>query len=162
MALSNRFGHMIVNTSNKSECAVGYGTLYGDMVGGFGALKDVYKTDVYRLAHYRNRLEDDPVIPERVILRAPSAELRPNQKDQDSLPDYDVLDAILRLYIEDDKSFDDIVKAGFDEETVVRVLKMVDINEYKRRQAPLGSKISKRSFGRERRYPLVNNWQARF
>ena len=162
MALSNRFGHMIVNTSNKSECAVGYGTLYGDMVGGFGALKDVYKTDVYRLANYRNRLEDDPVIPERVILRAPSAELRPNQKDLDSLPDYDVLDAILRLYIEDDKSFDDIVKAGFDEETVVRVLKMVDINEYKRRQAPLGSKISKRSFGRERRYPLVNNWQARF
>lgn len=162
MALSNRFGHMIVNTSNKSECAVGYGTLYGDMIGGFGALKDVYKTDVYRLAHYRNRLEDDPVIPERVIARAPSAELRPNQKDQDSLPDYAILDAILRLYIEEDKSFDDIVQAGFDEETVVRVLKMVDINEYKRRQAPLGSKIGKRSFGRERRYPLVNNWQARF
>lgn len=162
MALSNKFGHMVVNTSNKSEVAVGYGTLYGDMVGGFGALKDVYKTDVYRLAAYRNRLEDTPVIPERVILRAPSAELRPDQKDQDSLPDYDTLDAILRLYIEEDLSFKDIVKAGFDEETVAKVLRMVDINEYKRRQAPIGSKIGKRAFGRERRYPLVNAWQIKF
>lgn len=162
MALSNRFGHMVVNTTNKSEAAVGYGTLYGDMVGGFGALKDVYKTDVYRLAHYRNRLEDDPVIPERVILRAPSAELAPDQKDQDSLPSYEVLDGILRLYIEGDKSFADIVSAGYDEEVVAKVLKMVDVNEYKRRQAPFGAKISVRSFGRERRYPIVNNWQARF
>lgn len=162
MALSNRFGHMVVNTSNKSEMAVGYGTLYGDMVGGFAALKDIYKTDVYRLADYRNRLEDDPVIPERVIKRAPSAELRPNQKDQDSLPDYEVLDGILRLYIEDNKGFAEIVAAGFESDTVSHVLKMVDGSEYKRRQAPIGSKIGSRSFGRERRMPLVNGWQARF
>ncbi|MDO4427400.1 MAG: NAD+ synthase [Moraxella sp.] len=162
MALSNKFGHMVVNTTNKSEAAVGYGTLYGDMVGGFGVLKDVYKTDVYRLAHYRNRLEDDPVIPERVIMRAPSAELREDQKDQDSLPDYAVLDGILRLYIEHDKSLADIVAAGFDEETAVKVLKMINHNEYKRRQAPIGSKISRRAFGRERRYPLVNGWQVRY
>lgn len=162
MALSNKFGHMVVNTTNKSEAAVGYGTLYGDMVGGFGVLKDVYKTDVYRLAHYRNRLEDEPVIPERVIMRAPSAELREDQKDQDSLPDYAVLDGILRLYIEHDKSLADIVAAGFDEETAVKVLKMINHNEYKRRQAPIGSKISRRAFGRERRYPLVNGWQVRY
>lgn len=161
MALSNKFGHMVVNTSNKSECAVGYGTLYGDMVGGYGALKDVYKTDVYRLAQYRNRLEDEPVIPERVILRAPSAELRPDQKDQDSLPDYETLDAILRLYIEGNKSFKDIVKAGFDESTVEQVMRLVDINEYKRRQAPIGTKISHAPFG-ERLFPLVHNWQARW
>lgn len=161
MALSNKFGHMVVNTSNKSEVAVGYGTLYGDMVGGFGALKDVYKTDVYRLANYRNRLEDTPVIPERVILRAPSAELRPDQKDQDSLPEYEVLDAILRLYIEEERSFDDIVNAGFDETMVIKVLQMVNKNEYKRRQAPIGSKISTRAFS-ERRYPLVNGWQVKF
>ncbi len=161
MALSNKFGHMVVNTSNKSEVAVGYGTLYGDMVGGFAALKDVYKTDVYRLAHYRNRLEDTPVIPERVIMRAPSAELRPDQKDQDSLPDYDILDGILRLYIEGDKSYKDIVSAGFDEETVAKVLRMVDINEYKRRQAPIGTKVSRRAFGRERRYPIVNGWNVK-
>lgn len=162
MALSNRFGHMVVNTTNKSEAAVGYGTLYGDMVGGFGVLKDVYKTDVYRLANYRNRIEDDPVIPERVILRAPSAELAPDQKDQDSLPDYETLDAILRLYIEGDKSFADIVSAGFEEEVVAKVMRMVDVCEYKRRQAPFGAKISSRCFGKERRYPIVNNWQARF
>lgn len=162
MALSNRFGHMVINTTNKSEAAVGYGTLYGDMVGGFAAIKDLYKTDVYRLAHYRNRLEDEPVIPERVITRPPSAELRPDQTDQDSLPDYDVLDGILRLYIEGEKSFDDIVKAGFDEATTLKVLRMVDVNEYKRRQAPFGTKISTRAFGRERRYPVVNGWQARF
>lgn len=161
MALSNRFGHMVLNTSNKSECAVGYGTLYGDMVGGFGVLKDIYKTDVYRLAHYRNRLEDEPVIPERVIVRPPSAELRPEQKDQDSLPDYDVLDGILRLYIEGNQSLSQIVKAGFDEAIVRQVLGMVNNNEYKRRQAPLGTKISRQCFGRERRYPLVNGWQLK-
>lgn len=161
MALSNRFGHMVVNTSNKSECAVGYGTLYGDMVGGFGVLKDVYKTDVYRLAHYRNRLEDEPVIPERVIMRAPSAELRPDQKDQDSLPEYETLDAILRLYIEGNQSLSQIVKAGYDEAVASRILRMVNINEYKRRQAPLGSKVSRQCFGRERRYPLVNGWQLK-
>lgn len=158
MALSNKYGHLVINTSNKSESAVGYGTLYGDLVGGFGALADVYKTDVYRLANYRNRLEDEPVIPERVITRPPSAELRPNQTDQDNLPDYEVLDGILRLYIEGNKSFEEIVKAGFDETIVLKVLKMVDKNEYKRRQAPFGAKMSGRSFG-ERIYPLVNGWQ---
>lgn len=158
MALSNKYGHLVLNTSNKSESAVGYGTLYGDLVGGFGVLADVYKTDVYRLANYRNRLEDDPVIPERVISRPPSAELRPNQKDQDSLPDYEVLDNILRLYIEQNKSYDDIVKAGVDEQLALKVLKMVDKNEYKRRQAPFGAKMSGRSFG-ERAYPIVNAWQ---
>lgn len=158
MALSNKYGHLVINTSNKSESAVGYGTLYGDLVGGFGALADVYKTDVYRLANYRNRLEDEPVIPERVITRPPSAELRPNQTDQDNLPDYEVLDGILRLYIEGNKSFEEIVKAGFDETIVLKVLKMVDKNEYKRRQAPFGAKMSGRSFG-ERTYPLVNGWQ---
>lgn len=161
MALSNKFGHMVINTTNKSEAACGYGTLYGDMVGGFGALKDIYKTDVYRLAEYRNRLEDEPVIPERVIMRAPSAELRPNQKDQDSLPDYAILDGILRLYIEEDRSFKDIVSKGYDEDTVAKVLRMVDINEYKRRQAPIGTKVSARAFIRERRYPIVNGWQVR-
>lgn len=158
MALSNKFGHMVVNTSNKSESAVGYGTLYGDLVGGFGALADVYKTDVYRLANYRNRLEDDPVIPERVISRPPSAELRPNQTDQDNLPDYEILDGILRLYVEGNKSFESIVKAGFDEAVVAKVLKMVDKNEYKRRQAPFGAKVSAKSFG-ERDYPIVQGWQ---
>lgn len=161
MALSNKFGHMVVNTTNKSEAACGYGTLYGDMVGGFGALKDIYKTDVYRLAEYRNRLEDEPVIPERVIMRAPSAELRPNQKDQDSLPDYEILDGILRAYIEEDRSFKDIVSQGYDEDTVAKVLRMVDVNEYKRRQAPIGTKVSARAFIRERRYPIVNGWQVR-
>lgn len=161
MALSNKFGYMVINTTNKSEAACGYGTLYGDMVGGFGALKDIYKTDVYRLSEYRNRLEDEPVIPERVIMRAPSAELRPNQKDQDSLPDYDILDGILRLYIEEDKSFKDIVAQGYDEDIVAKVLRMVDVNEYKRRQAPIGTKISVRAFIRERRYPIVNGWQVR-
>ena len=160
MALSNKFGHMVINTTNKSEAAVGYGTLYGDMVGGFGVLKDIYKTDVYRLANYRNRLEDDPVIPERVILRPPSAELRPDQTDQDSLPDYDLLDGILRLYIEEDMSLQDIVKSGYSKEVVAKVLAMVDKSEYKRRQAPIGAKISKRTFGRERIYPLVNGWQV--
>lgn len=161
MALSNRYGYMVVNTTNKSEAAVGYGTLYGDLVGGFAALKDVYKTDVYRLARYRNSLENDPIIPERVLMRAPSAELRPEQKDQDTLPDYSVLDGILRLYVEGDQSFKQIVEAGFDEETVAKVLHLVDINEYKRRQAPFGSKVSHRTFGRERRYPVINGWQIR-
>lgn len=161
MALSNKFGHMVINTGNKSENAVGYSTLYGDMVGGFDVLKDVYKTDVYRLANYRNRLEDEPVIPERVITRAPSAELRPDQKDQDSLPEYALLDQILRLYIEEDLGYKAIVAAGFDEAVVEKVLAMVDRAEYKRRQGAIGTKITKKSFGRERRYPLVNGWSIK-
>ncbi|OAV24589.1 NAD synthetase [Moraxella catarrhalis] len=161
MALSNKFGHMVISTGNKSENAVGYSTLYGDMVGGFDVLKDVYKTDVYRLANYRNRLEDNPVIPERVITRPPSAELRPNQKDQDSLGDYDTLDNILRMYIDDDLGYKAIVAAGFEPQKVEKILSMVDRAEYKRRQGAIGTKITKKSFGRERRYPLVNGWSIK-
>ncbi|MGK8252376.1 NAD+ synthase [Moraxella lacunata] len=160
MALSNKFGHMVISTGNKSENAVGYSTLYGDMVGGFDVLKDVYKTDVYRLADYRNRLEDNPVIPERVITRPPSAELRPDQKDQDSLPDYTLLDAILKMYIDEDLGYKAICAAGFDPAVVERVLTMVDRAEHKRRQGAIGTKITKKSFGRERRYPLVNGWSV--
>lgn len=161
MALSNKFGHMVISTGNKSENAVGYSTLYGDMVGGFDVLKDVYKTDVYRLANYRNRLEDNPVIPERVITRPPSAELRPNQKDQDSLGDYETLDSILKMYIDDDLGYKAIVAAGFEPKTVEKILSMVDRAEYKRRQGAIGTKITKKSFGRERRYPLVNGWSIK-
>ena len=161
MALSNKFGHLVITTGNKSELAVGYSTLYGDMAGGFDVLKDVYKSQVYKLASYRNRLEDTPVIPERVITRPPSAELRPDQKDQDSLPDYDVLDGILMSYIDEDMGYQDIVDKGFDADLVAKVIQMVDNSEYKRSQAPIGTKISHKAFGRERRYPLVNKWSIK-
>lgn len=161
MALSNKFGHLVITTGNKSEMAVGYATLYGDMAGGFDVLKDVYKTKVYDLANYRNRLEDNPVIPERVITRPPSAELRPDQKDQDSLPDYDTLDAILGLYIDQDMGYAEIVDKGFDAAMVAKTIKMVDNSEYKRRQAAIGTKVSRKAFGRERRYPLVNGWSIK-
>ena len=159
MGLSNKFGNLVLSTGNKSEVAVGYCTLYGDMVGGFSVLKDVYKTIVFELAKYRNSLEETPVIPERVITRPPSAELRPDQKDQDSLPAYDVLDAILYAYIEEDQSQDDIIAKGFDKEVVEKVIKLVDRNEYKRRQGSIGPRISSRAFSRERRYPIVNGWK---
>ncbi len=161
MALSNKFGHLVITTGNKSELAVGYSTLYGDMAGGFDVLKDVYKSQVYKLASYRNRLEDTPVIPERVITRPPSAELRPDQKDQDSLPDYDVLDGILMSYIDEDMGYQEIIDKGFDAEMVAKVIKMVDNSEYKRLQSPIGTKISHKAFGRERRYPLVNKWSIK-
>lgn len=161
MALSNKFGHLVITTGNKSELAVGYSTLYGDMAGGFDVLKDVYKTQVYKLASYRNRLEDTPVIPERVIIRPPSAELRPDQEDQDSLPDYDVLDGILMSYIDEDMGYQDIVDKGFDADLVAKVIKMVDNSEFKRAQAPIGTKISHKAFGRERRFPLVNKWAVK-
>lgn len=161
MALSNKFGHLVITTGNKSELAVGYSTLYGDMAGGFDVLKDVYKSQVYKLASYRNRLEDTPVIPERVITRPPSAELRPDQKDQDSLPDYDVLDGILISYIDEDMGYQDIINKGFEAELVAKVIQMVDNSEYKRLQAPIGTKISHKAFGRERRYPLVNKWSVK-
>ncbi len=161
MALSNKFGHLVITTGNKSELAVGYSTLYGDMAGGFDVLKDVYKTQVYDLANYRNRLEDTPVIPERVITRPPSAELRPDQKDQDSLPDYDILDGILTLYIDEDMGYQEIIDKGFDAEMVAKTIKMVDNSEYKRLQSPIGTKISHKAFGRERRYPLVNKWSIK-
>ncbi len=160
MALSNKFGHLVLTTGNKSEMAVGYATLYGDMAGGFDVLKDVYKTQVFELARYRNSLEESPVIPERVISRPPSAELRPDQADQDSLPPYDLLDAILHGYIEQDLSQTALIAKGFNVDVVNHVLKLVDRSEYKRRQAAIGPRISARAFGRERRYPLVNGWVA--
>ena len=159
MALSNKFGNLVLSTGNKSELAVGYCTLYGDMAGGFAVLKDVYKTIVFELAKYRNSIAAAPVIPERVISRPPSAELRPDQKDQDSLPAYDVLDAILYAYIEEDASQDDIIAKGFDAEVVAKIIRLVDINEYKRRQGAIGPRISSRAFSRERRYPIVNGWK---
>src|SRR5690606_21649642 len=148
MAVSNKTGRMVLATGNKSELSVGYSTLYGDLAGGFAPLKDVFKTTVYELARWRNRLE--PVIPVRTLERAPSAELRPDQKDEDSLPPYPVLDPILERYVELDQSPEEIMAAGFDRDTVRRVAEMVDHNEYKRRQAPPGIKITRRAFGRDR------------
>ncbi len=156
MALSNKNGYLVLTTSNKSETAIGYSTLYGDMAGGFALLKDVSKLMVYRLARYRNSLSK--VIPERVITRAPSAELAPDQKDADSLPPYEILDEVLRLYIEEDQSAQTIIDQGFAQDMVMRILRLVDLNEYKRRQAALGPRISKRSFGSDRRYPVTNHW----
>lgn len=157
MALSNKKGSLVLTTGNKSEMAVGYATLYGDMAGGYNVLKDLYKTLVFQLAHYRNSLS--PVIPLRVITRPPSAELAPNQRDSDSLPEYNVLDAILQLYIEEDFDAKAIIHQGFDQESVQNVLKQVDRNEYKRRQAPIGVRLTKRGFGRDRRYPITAKWQ---
>ena len=158
MAISNKKGYLVLTTGNKSEMAVGYSTLYGDMAGGFDVLKDVPKTLVYRLAEYRNRIS--PVIPQRVIDRPPSAELAPDQTDQDSLPDYDVLDRILELYVERDYSAQAIIDVGFEPADVNRVLRLVDINEYKRRQAPIGPRVTQRGFGRDRRYPITSGWKA--
>ena len=158
MGLSNKFGNLVLSTGNKSELSVGYCTLYGDMVGGYAVLKDVYKTIVFELAKYRNSISETPVIPERVITRPPSAELRPDQKDQDSLPAYEVLDAILYAYIEEDMSQDDIIAKGFDKAVVEKVIRLVDRNEYKRRQGAIGPRISSRAFTRERRYPIMNGW----
>jgi NAD+ synthase (glutamine-hydrolysing) len=159
MALSNKTRRMVLTTGNKSEMAVGYATLYGDMAGGFAPIKDCSKMLVYRLANYRNSLS--PAIPQRVLDRPPSAELRPDQKDSDSLPPYEVLDAILELFIEDDLSVDDITARGFDRPTVGRVLEMVKRNEYKRRQAPPGVRISDRAFGRDWRYPITSGYRTR-
>ncbi|MDH5500223.1 MAG: NAD(+) synthase, partial [Gammaproteobacteria bacterium] len=156
MAISNKTGRMLLTTGNKSEMAVGYATLYGDMAGGFAPIKDCSKSLVYRLARYRNTLGE--VIPERVISRPPSAELRPNQKDSDSLPDYGVLDPILEAFIEEDLSVDEITARGFDRDVVIRVLQLVKTNEYKRRQAPPGIRISGRAFGRDWRYPITSRY----
>ncbi len=158
MAISNKKGKMLLTTGNKSEVAVGYATLYGDMAGGFAPIKDVPKTLVYRLAAYRNTLGPKAIIPQRVIDRPPSAELRENQTDQDSLPDYAVLDPILKRYVEEDESVARIVAAGFPEELVRRVTRLVDRNEYKRRQAPPGVRITTRAFGRDRRYPITSGF----
>ena len=161
MAISNKKGSLVLTTGNKSEIAVGYTTLYGDMAGGFNPLKDVSKTLVYKLSSYRNTgygPEPDEVIPTQVIERAPSAELAPGQIDQDNLPPYDILDQILELYVENDCSADAIVAEGFDEVIVRKIVRMVDLNEYKRRQSPIGVRLTKRGFGRDRRYPITNSW----
>jgi NAD+ synthase (glutamine-hydrolysing) len=155
-ALSNKFGYIVLSTGNKSELATGYGTLYGDMAGGYAVLKDITKTTVYELCRYRNSLS--PAIPERVLTKAPSAELKPDQRDSDSLPPYEELDPILRGYIEEDLSPEELVAAGHDAVTVARVIKLVDRSEYKRRQAPPGVKITPRAFGRDRRLPIVNRY----
>ncbi len=159
MALSNKFGAIVLSTGNKSEVSVGYCTLYGDMAGGFSVLKDVPKMLVYKLAEYRNRVEGRELIPRSVFIRPPTAELRPNQKDSDSIPEYEILDPILQAYVEEDKSVEEIVEMGFDRETVLRVARMVDRNEYKRRQAAPGIKITPRAFGKDRRMPITNRYQ---
>jgi NAD+ synthase (glutamine-hydrolysing) len=156
MGLSNKFGAMVVTTGNKSEMAVGYSTLYGDMAGGYAILKDVSKTLVYQLCRWRNA--QSRVIPDRVITRPPSAELRPDQKDQDSLPAYAVLDQIVEMYMEQDMAPAEIVAAGFAEADVSRVTRLLKINEYKRRQSPVGAKITRRGFGKDWRYPITSKY----
>lgn len=159
MALSNKFGSIVLTTGNKSEMATGYCTLYGDMAGGFAVIKDVAKTLVYRLAEWKNA-QGHEVIPRRIITRPPSAELRPDQKDQDSLPPYEVLDAILQRYMEEDQGLDEIVAAGFPAADVERVTRLIKVNEYKRRQAPIGIRITHRAFGRDWRYPITSKFRA--
>jgi NAD+ synthase (glutamine-hydrolysing) len=158
MALSNKFGHLVLTTGNKSEMSVGYATLYGDMAGGFAVIKDVPKTMVYELAHRRNR--ESALIPKRILDRAPTAELRPDQKDEDSLPPYPVLDPILKAYVEEDRSVEEMVEMGFDRKTVLRVVGLVDRSEYKRRQAPVGIKITHRGLGKDRRMPITNKYRG--
>jgi NAD+ synthase (glutamine-hydrolysing) len=159
MALSNKFGWLVLTTGNKSELAVGYATIYGDMAGGFAVIKDVPKTLVYRLCRYRNQSGGE-VIPESVLTKPPSAELRPDQKDTDSLPEYDILDAILAAYIEDEYSIDEVIRLGYDESIVRRVIRLVDVNEYKRRQAPPGPKVTGKAFGKDRRLPITNRYRG--
>jgi NAD+ synthase (glutamine-hydrolysing) len=165
MGISNQEGHIVLATGNKSELAVGYSTLYGDAVGGFAPIKDIYKTDVWALATWRNAQAvaagHTPPIPERSITKEPSAELRPDQKDSDSLPDYPLLDSVLRLYVDEDHGFEALLKDGFDEELIRRVISLVDKAEYKRRQYPPGTKVSVRAFGKDRRLPMTSHWNER-
>jgi len=158
MALSNKTGRLVLTTGNKSEMAVGYCTLYGDMAGGFAVIKDIAKTLVYRLCEYRNTIK--PVIPQRILTRAPSAELRPDQTDQDSLPSYEILDGILERYMEQNQSIAQIIAAGFDAESVEKVTRLIKLNEYKRRQAPPGVRVTTRAFGRDWRYPITSQFRA--
>jgi NAD+ synthase (glutamine-hydrolysing) len=160
MALSNKFGHLVLTTGNKSELSVGYSTLYGDMAGGFAVIKDVSKSRVYELARFRNARGSSSVIPSRTLDRPPTAELKPDQKDEDTLPPYTVLDPILQAYVEENRSLDEIVEAGFDRATVARVIHLVDISEFKRRQAPIGVKITPRAFGNDRRMPITNGYRG--
>ncbi len=159
MALSNKFGWLVLTTGNKSEMSCGYATLYGDMAGGFAVIKDVMKTFVYRIGRYYNKWKGREIIPERVFIKPPSAELRPDQTDQDTLPPYEILDPILKAYVEEDRSYKEIVAMGFPPEIVKKVLRMVDVNEYKRRQAPPGIKITPRAFGKDRRLPITNKFK---
>jgi NAD+ synthase len=166
MAISNKFDHMVLTTGNKSEMSVGYATLYGDMCGGYSVLKDIYKTDVFKLCQWRNEEfpvsalgPDGQVIPENIISKPPTAELRPDQKDEDSLPPYDILDDILECLIEKELAFHDIVERGHDAETVARIEHLLYVAEYKRRQSPPGVKITRRNFGRDRRYPITNGYR---
>ncbi len=167
MALSNKLGAMVLTTGNKSEMSVGYATLYGDMCGGFSVLKDIYKVTVFRLCQWRNANwpkgamgPAGPVMPERVITKPPSAELKPNQTDQDTLPPYEVLDGILECLVEREMTVDEISAKGYEKATILKVWRMLDLAEYKRRQAPPGVKISRRAFGRDRRYPITNGFKA--
>jgi NAD+ synthase (glutamine-hydrolysing) len=160
MAFSNKFGYLVLNTGNKSEVSAGYCTLYGDMVGGFGILKDIPKLLVYKLAHYINKVYVKNVIPLAVMKRPPSAELKYNQKDEDTLPPYKLLDPIIKLYVEENLSLEQITKLGFKKEVVKKVLDMVDASEYKRRQGPIGIKITPRAFGRDRRMPITNKFNC--
>jgi NAD+ synthase (glutamine-hydrolysing) len=157
MALSNKHGSIVLTTGNKSEMAVGYCTLYGDMAGGFAVIKDIAKTLVYRLCAYRNSVSD--IIPERILTRAPSAELRPDQTDQDSLPPYEVLDGIMQMYMEENQSIAEILAAGYRKEDVDRITRLIKINEYKRRQAPVGIRVTHRAFGRDWRYPITSKFR---
>jgi len=157
MELSNKPGHLLLTTGNKSEMAVGYATLYGDMAGGFAPLKDIYKTTVYALCRYRNKI--NPVIPERVLTRAPSAELADNQKDQDTLPDYSVLDQLIKLIVHERKTKKEILNLGFEDSVVEDIIRRIDRNEYKRRQAPIGIRVSDYAFGKDRRYPITNSYR---
>jgi NAD+ synthase (glutamine-hydrolysing) len=160
MALSNKFGWLLVATGNKSEMSVGYATLYGDMAGGFALLKDVYKTDVFRLARHLNERAGRELIPQSIIDRAPSAELRADQLDEDSLPPYPVLDQVLAAYVEEDRTLDELSTDGFDPDVVQRAVKLIDRAEYKRRQAPPGVRLRPKAFGRDRRTPITNRWRS--
>jgi NAD+ synthase (glutamine-hydrolysing) len=160
MALSNKFGWLVVATGNKSELSVGYATLYGDMAGGFALLKDVFKTDVFRLARHLNERAGTELIPEAIIDRAPSAELRENQLDEDSLPPYAALDRVLEAYVEQDRSREELSADGFDRDVVERALALIDRAEYKRRQAPPGVRLTPKAFGRDRRTPITNQWRG--
>jgi NAD+ synthase (glutamine-hydrolysing) len=160
MALSNKFGWLVLTTGNKSEYSVGYTTLYGDMAGGFAVLKDVPKTRVYRLARFRNARSARELIPDTVVRRAPSAELRPGQRDEDTIPPYDLLDPILEAYVEEDQGREQLIRRGFPSDVVDEVLRMVDRAEYKRRQAPPGIKITPKAFGRDRRLPITNRYRG--
>jgi NAD+ synthase len=167
MALSNKFGHMLLTTGNKSEMSVGYATIYGDMAGGYNPIKDAYKMTVFSLVRWRNQHRpkigigpEGPVIPENIVVKPPSAELRPDQKDSDSLPPYEVLDPILVGLVEHDKSVDQLCSEGFDRETLIRVERLLHLSEYKRRQAPPGVKLGLRNFGRDRRYPITHAFRT--